>query len=64
MELRNFLGKKVNVYSNSSEKFSGTAVDYIYADESESGNESIIVSREDSAVEFERKDIRKIEVIQ
>lgn len=64
MELAKYYGKTVNIVTNLNKNFTGIVGDYIYGDENESGNDSIVVINGKNAVELEKDEIKKIEVAQ
>lgn len=64
MDLKKYYSDKVKILSNNGKVFIGDVFYYGFADENESGNESIIIETEDGQlVEFEEKDIRTIEIL-
>lgn len=64
IELKCFYGKKVNILGTSGNTFAGIVEDYIYPEDNETGNESIILKTETVSIEFENNDIVKIEVVE
>lgn len=61
MELKKYYNKKVHIVDSSGKEWEGLVDTYIYPEENESGNESIIVKTDTISVEFEQTDIGKIE---
>lgn len=59
-----YSGKHVKIVTPDNKVFEGYVSEYVYADDNESGNESIIVDTKDGRlIEFEATDIQKIAVI-
>jgi len=59
-----YSGKQVRIITPDNKIFEGYVSEYIYADDNESGNESIIIDTEDGRlIEFEATDIQEIAVI-
>lgn len=64
MSLKEYYNKQVEIKCTNDKVFRGFVEDYIFPDENESGNESIIIrTGNEKLVEFEEKDISEIEVI-
>lgn len=59
-----YSGHWVRIVDENDKVFEGFISDYFYADDNESGNESIVLENaQKNLVEFEEKDIKKITVI-
>ena len=59
-----YSGKHVKIVTPDNKVLEGYVSEYVYADDNESGNESIIVDTKDGRlIEFEATDIQKITVI-
>lgn len=59
-----YSGHWVRIVDENDKVFEGFISDYFYADDNESGNESIVLENAyKNLVEFEEKDIKKITVI-
>lgn len=65
MNLEYYYCKNVNIESVSNGTFSGFVNEYIESEDNDSGKESIVIKTEDGKlIEFEKKDIKKIEILQ
>ena len=59
-----YSGKQVKIITPEDKIFEGFISEYVYADDNESGNESIIMDLPDGRlIEFEANDIKEIEII-
>lgn len=63
MNLKQYIGKNVLITANNGKTFKGIVDDYFYADETDTGAESIIVQTKEGSVEFTENDITNIEII-
>lgn len=61
MKLKTFYGKQVNIHDSNGVEWNGLVTDYVYPEDNESGEESIIVDCKNKLTEFEQSDIKKIE---
>lgn len=60
MELKKYYNKKVHIVDSSGKEWEGLVDTYIYPEENDSGNESIIIKTKTISVEFEQTDIAEI----
>lgn len=62
MELKKYYGKKVHIVDSLGKEWKGLVDTYIYPEDNESGNESIIIDTGTKSIEFEESDIKEINI--
>lgn len=64
MNLKQYIGKNVLISASNGKTFKGIVDEYFYADETDAGNESIVIQTADEElIEFTEKDIIDIKTI-
>lgn len=64
MNLKQYIEKNVLISANNGKTFNGIVDEYFYADETDSGTESIVIQTQDGElVEFTENDIVDIKII-
>ena len=63
MGLKQYYNKKVHIVDTSGKEWEGLVDVYVFPEDNESGNESIIIDTGSVSVEFEESDIKEIKVI-
>lgn len=64
VDLKQYYNKKVSIICSNGQTFSGTVDDFFFAEDNESGNESIILKTgSDDFYEFTEEDIERIQIL-
>jgi hypothetical protein len=64
MNLKQYIGKNVSISANNGNIFKGVVDDFFYADETDTGADSIVVQTKDGGlIEFTENDIANIKII-
>lgn len=64
MNLKQYIGKRVSISAANGNTFNGVVDEFFYADETDTGTESIVIQTNDGgAIEFTENDIVNIKII-